>query len=92
MPEADGDEMMEHLRKSEADVGDVFKKIWVNGEYTAPLYVYLKHKQGGLLGSGIKWNFTKFLVNKKGEPVSRFGPTTNPMELEGDIEKLLKEE
>lgn len=91
MPEADGDEMIEHLRNAGANVGDVFKKIWVNGDYTEPLYRYLKHKQGGVIVDAIKWNFTKFLVNKNGQPVARFGPTTSPLELEGDIEKLLKE-
>lgn len=91
MPEADGDEMMEHLKKSNADIGDIFMKIWVNGDIADPLYKYLKHKQSGLMIDGIKWNFAKFLVNKNGEPVSRYGPKTDPIEIKSDIEALLKQ-
>ncbi|ABZ77599.1 Glutathione peroxidase [Shewanella halifaxensis HAW-EB4] len=68
----------------------LFEKIEVNGANTAPLYVYLKHSAKGLLGSErIKWNFTKFLVNKKGLVTQRFAPTTNPMAIEAEILKLL---
>jgi glutathione peroxidase len=70
---------------------DMFSKIEVNGENAHPLYKYLKSEASGLLGSeGIKWNFTKFLVNKKGEVVERYGSMTTPKELEKEIEKLLK--
>ncbi|HHS91998.1 MAG TPA: glutathione peroxidase, partial [Campylobacterales bacterium] len=55
------------------------------------LYKYLKSEASGLLGSeSIKWNFTKFLVNKKGEVVERYGSMTTPKELEKEIEELLK--
>lgn len=54
-----------------------------------PLYKFLKEKQNGIFGNSIKWNFTKFLVNKKGEPVDRFAPTTDPMDIAKEIEKLL---
>jgi len=65
-------------------------KIDVNGPATHPLYAYLKHAKKGLLGSeGIKWNFTKFLVDRKGEVVARFAPTDTPASLAGAIEKLL---
>ena len=65
-------------------------KIDVNGDDADPLWKYMKDQQAGLLGSrGIKWNFTKFLVNKKGEVVARHGPQTKPGALEKDIEKLL---
>lgn len=68
------------------------KKIDVNGEHADPLWTYMKSNQAGLLGSrGIKWNFTKFLVNKKGEVVARHGPQVKPEQLERDIEKLLAE-
>lgn len=68
------------------------KKIDVNGDNADPLWTYMKSKQAGLLGSrGIKWNFTKFLVNKKGEVVARHGPQVKPEQLERDIEKLLAE-
>ena len=49
----------------------------MNGEETDPLWVYLKKKQGGLLGNFIKWNFTKFLVNQEGVPIARYSPKTN---------------
>lgn len=64
-------------------------KIDVNGDNAAPLYKYLKAKQSGTLGSGIKWNFTKFLVNREGVPINRYAPTTDPMDIAKDIEKLL---
>jgi glutathione peroxidase len=65
-------------------------KIEVNGPQTHPLYAYLKHAKKGLLGSeGIKWNFTKFLVDRTGEVKGRFAPTDTPESLEGAIEALL---
>ncbi|AIY39992.1 Glutathione peroxidase family protein [Collimonas arenae] len=68
----------------------LFEKIDVNGDHAAPLYQYLKSAAPGLLGSeGIKWNFTKFLVNKDGAIVDRFAPQTKPESLAADIEKLL---
>ncbi len=68
----------------------MMRKIDVNGPATHPLYAWLKHEKKGLLGSeGIKWNFTKFLVNRKGEVVSRYAPTDKPESLEGAIEALL---
>ncbi|MBO1515626.1 glutathione peroxidase [Metabacillus bambusae] len=70
----------------------MFSKIDVNGEKAHPLFVYLASHAPGLLGSkAIKWNFTKFLVNNKGEVVKRFSPNTNPSEIKPDIEDLLKE-
>jgi len=68
----------------------MFEKIDVNGEQTHPLYAFLKEAQPGLLGStAIKWNFTKFLVDRSGAVTARYAPTTKPAELEGAIEKLL---
>ena len=68
----------------------LFNKIEVNGDNTHPLYDFLKSQAPGLLGSkGIKWNFTKFLVNKNGEVVKRYAPTTTPAAIEADIMKLL---
>ena len=64
----------------------MFAKIDVNGEHTHPLYAYLKEAQKGLLGiEAIKWNFTKFLVDKNGVVVNRFAPATKPESLELDI-------
>jgi glutathione peroxidase len=68
----------------------MFAKIDVNGPTAHPLYQYLKSAKKGLLGSeGIKWNFTKFLVDKKGEVVGRYAPTDKPEAMEGTIVKLL---
>ena len=68
----------------------MFAKIEVNGENAHPLYKYLKDAKPGLLGTeAIKWNFTKFLVDRKGEPVARYAPNTKPEELEKPIRKLL---
>jgi glutathione peroxidase len=65
-------------------------KIDVNGSKTHPLYAYLKRGKKGLLGSeGVKWNFTKFLVDRKGDVVKRFGPGDTPQSLEGAVEALL---
>jgi len=89
MPESDGDEMVCHLQKEKAEFGDIFAKINVNGNSAIPLYKYLKEKQNGFFGSAIKWNFTKFLVDKNGQPVNRFAPTTDPMDIAKEIEKLL---
>ncbi|XP_051130031.1 probable phospholipid hydroperoxide glutathione peroxidase [Andrographis paniculata] len=68
----------------------VFGKIDVNGSNADPLYKYLKSAKGGFLGDGIKWNFTKFLVDKDGHVVNRYAPTTSPMSIEKDIKKLLE--
>ena len=66
-----------------------FKKIKVNGKGEEPLYTYLKDQQGGSLGKRIKWNFTKFLVDKQGNVVNRYAPTVKPAEIKDDILKLL---
>ncbi|KPF96462.1 glutathione peroxidase [Rhodopseudomonas sp. AAP120] len=67
----------------------MFAKIDVNGAQAHPLYKFLKGEKGGLLGSGIKWNFTKFLVDRSGRVVSRHAPTTTPESLGKEIETLL---
>ena len=86
---------------SEAEIGQfcranygvtfpMFAKIEVNGERAHPLYKYLKDAKPGLLGTeAIKWNFTKFLIGKDGEPVARYAPNTRPEDLEAPIRKLL---
>ncbi|MBQ7874556.1 MAG: glutathione peroxidase [Oscillospiraceae bacterium] len=66
-----------------------FAKIEVNGENEAPLYTYLKKEKGGLLGSKIKWNFTKFLVDRNGKVIERFAPTVTPDKIEDKIKELL---
>jgi len=68
----------------------LFAKIDVNGDDAHPLYKYLKEQKRGLLGTGaIKWNFTKFLVDKQGNVVKRYAPTDKPEDLEKDIAALL---
>jgi glutathione peroxidase len=70
---------------------DMFSKIDVNGENASPLYKFLKEKQGGFLWiDSIKWNFTKFLVNRDGDVVDRFSPSTSPESIRHSIEKLLE--
>jgi glutathione peroxidase len=70
----------------------LFAKIEVNGEHTHPLYVYLKDKAPGILGTkSIKWNFTKFLIDRQGNVITRYGSSTKPEEIAKDIEKLLKQ-
>lgn len=69
----------------------LFAKIQVNGPQAHPLYQALKAAAPGVLGSeAIKWNFTKFLVNRQGRVTQRYAPTTRPEELAGDIEALLQ--
>jgi len=69
----------------------MFSKIHVNGSDTHPLYRFLKSQAKGLMGSeSIKWNFTKFLVNREGQAVARYSPTTSPMSLSSAIEQELK--
>ena len=67
-----------------------FAKINVNGEDESPLYAYLKSQKGGVLGSNIKWNFTKFLVDRDGHVVERYAPTVTPESIENRIKELLK--
>jgi len=65
-----------------AEIGkgfDLFSKIDVNGKEAHPLWEYLKKKQQGTLTNNIKWNFTKFVVDKEGQPVARFSPMDNPI-------------
>ena len=68
----------------------MFAKIDVNGTDTHPLFAWLKRQKKGLFGSeSIKWNFTKFLVDRSGKVVKRYAPTTKPEAIRGDIERLL---
>jgi glutathione peroxidase len=68
----------------------MFEKIDVNGPHAHPLYKYLKDAKPGLLGTeAIKWNFTKFLIGRDGEPVARYAPQTKPEELEKPVRALL---
>ena len=67
---------------------DMFSKINVNGGDAHPLWVFLKDKQGGFLMNAIKWNFTKFVIDKEGQPRARFGPTDDPKpKVEDEVKK-----
>ncbi len=67
----------------------MFNKIDVNGDNAHPLFNYLKDELSGTLGDKIKWNFTKFLIGKDGQPIKRYAPTTKPGKLTRDIEQAL---
>lgn len=68
----------------------LFSKVDVNGKNAHPLFQYLTEEAPGVLGmKAVKWNFTKFLVNRSGEVVERYAPNTNPIEISKDIEKLI---
>ncbi|MGA2905722.1 MAG: glutathione peroxidase [Candidatus Korobacteraceae bacterium] len=67
----------------------LFSKIEVNGDDAHPLYKFLKSEKGGLLGDSIKWNFTKFLIDKQGNVIERYAPTTPPERIAPDIERQL---
>ena len=66
-----------------------FAKVDVNGKNEIPLFAYLKKEKGGMMGSSIKWNFTKFLVDRNGKVVERFAPTVTPEKIESHIKELL---
>jgi len=68
----------------------LFQKIDVNGDNASPLYKFLKQEKPGLLGTeAIKWNFTKFLVNKEGQVMKRYAPTDKPQDIKNDLSKML---
>jgi glutathione peroxidase len=67
----------------------IFSKVDVNGPNAHPLFQLLKSEKGGLLTDNVKWNFTKFLVDKQGNVVDRYAPQTVPGRIAPDIEKLL---
>ena len=69
---------------------NMFEKIEVNGKNAHPLYRFLKDEQGGIMGSDIKWNFTKFLIDRDGNVVKRYAPIVKPSKIESDIKDLLK--
>ncbi len=68
----------------------MFSKIEVNGDGAHPMYKYLKKELPGLLGGMIKWNFTKFLIDRKGKPIKRFAPITKPEKIDAYLAKFLK--
>lgn len=83
------EEIGEFCQKNYGVIFLMMQKIEVNGDNEHPLYTWLKKQEGGFLTDGIKWNFTKFLVNRQGEVVDRYAPTTKPGAIESEIVKLL---
>uniref|UniRef100_A0A8D8ZKY8 Glutathione peroxidase n=1 Tax=Cacopsylla melanoneura TaxID=428564 RepID=A0A8D8ZKY8_9HEMI len=84
----DADQICEFTKKRNVNF-DLFEKVKVNGDDAAPLFKFLKHKQGGTLVDAIKWNFTKFIVDKNGIPVERHAANASPASLVPNIEKYL---
>lgn len=83
------EEMLETCRVNFGVTFPLNEKINVNGPDASPLFQWLKQEKRGILNSEIKWNFTKFLINREGEVVKRYPPTTEPKSIVKDIEKLL---
>lgn len=84
------DEINEFCQLNYGVTFKMFEKIDVNGENAHPLYKYLKNESKGVFSKEIKWNFTKFLIDTNGNVIKRYAPTTSPLKLKSDIEKLLK--
>ncbi|MCY8499815.1 glutathione peroxidase [Bacillus atrophaeus] len=94
MNQEPGDEtsIQEFCKKNYGVTFPMFAKIDVNGAKAHPLFTYLTEQAKGMLGTkAIKWNFTKFVVDKKGNIVGRYSPNTNPKEIEDTVLKLLAE-
>ncbi len=85
------DEIQEFCQVNYGVSFPMFEKIEVNGKNAHPIYKYLKSKLSGgcFFGSSIKWNFTKFVIDKNGKPVKRFAPTTKPEKMEKFIKKII---
>lgn len=85
----DNSEILETCRDKLHLTFPIMEKIEVNGTGAAPVFEWLRQETGGILGDAIKWNFTKFLVDRSGRVVRRFAPTTQPDLIVADIERLL---
>ena len=86
---ADGSKAEEFCQLNYGVTFQIMKKVHVNGDEADPIFKYLKSQTKGLLGSKIKWNFTKFLISKNGSVIKRYAPMTAPEKLEKDIEEML---
>ena len=85
------DEEIQTFCKTKYDVNfPVMKKIEVNGSNTHPLYEYLKSEKNGILTDAIKWNFTKFLVDRDGNVIKRYSPQTEPSEIEEELKDIIE--
>lgn len=79
-------EILEFVKKYNVTF-DLFEKINVNGNNAHPLWKWLKTQANGFITDDIKWNFTKFIINKEGKVVSRFAPTVDPLQMESELKK-----
>ena len=85
------DEEIQTFCKTKYDLNfPVMKKIEVNGSKTHPLYEYLKSEKTGILTEAIKWNFTKFLVDRDGNVIKRYSPQTEPSEIEDELKDIIE--
>lgn len=84
-----GEEIEEFCQVNYGVSFPIFDKIDVNGSSTHPIFKYLKSNLGGFLGSSIKWNFTKFVIDKNGKPIKRFSPITKPEDMESFVKFLM---
>ena len=84
------DEIQEFCQLNYGVTFKVFDKININGKTAHPLYKYLKKEKSGIFGGSIKWNFTKFLIDKNGNVVERYAPTDSPLKMEEKIKELIK--
>lgn len=84
-----GEEIQEFCQINYGVTFPIFDKVDVNGSNTHPIFKYLKSHLSGFLGSRIKWNFTKFIIDKNGKPIKRFGPTTKPEDMESFVKSLM---
>jgi glutathione peroxidase len=88
--EPETDETMESVCKLNFWVTfPLFAKLEVNGANTHPLYKFLKSEKWWILGDELKWNFTKFLIDREWNVLERYAPTTSPLSMRGDIEQLI---
>ncbi len=83
------DEMVESCQINHGVTFPLTEKIDVNGKETHAIFKYLKKQLGGTLTKTIKWNFTKFLIDKDGKPIKRYAPTTVPKDIEKDIKRII---
>ena len=84
-----GEEIQEFCQINYGVTFPIFDKVNVNGSTTHPIFKYLKSNLGGFFGSSIKWNFTKFVIDKTGKPIKRFGPTKKPEDMDSFIKFLM---
>ncbi|MGQ0463684.1 MAG: glutathione peroxidase [Sporichthyaceae bacterium] len=86
----DSEQIGSFCQKNYGVTFQMMEKVEVNGDAAHPVYQWLRSQKGGLIGSKIKWNFTKFLVGKDGQVIERYAPTTKPEKIAEDIEKALR--